>query len=134
MPNFKISQLEKVTNMDPDSFVLVVQNGKNYRMSIKEAINAYVDLSPYYTKEETEEALNNIDIRIDVNSVMELKDYLAKKGIDLEDEIGGEIVGDDEESEDSEDKENDEENAEGEGDEDFDFDNLGDIFGAEDEE
>ena len=65
MPNFKISQLEKVTNMDPDSFVLVVQNGKNYRMSIKEAINAYVDLSPYYTKEETEEALNNIDIRID---------------------------------------------------------------------
>jgi hypothetical protein len=65
---------------------------------------------------------------------MELKDYLAKKGIDLEEEIGGEIVGDDEESEDSEDKENDEENAEGEGDEDFDFDNLGDIFGAEDEE
>ena len=65
MPNFKISQLEKVTNMDPDSFVLVVQNGKNYRMSIKEAINAYVDLSPYYTKEETDEALNNVDTRID---------------------------------------------------------------------
>ena len=65
MPNFKISQLEKVTNMYPDSFVLVVQNGKNYRMSIKEAINAYVDLSPYYTKEETEEALNIVDTRID---------------------------------------------------------------------
>ena len=53
MSNLKISQLKKVTNMDPDSFVLVVQNGKNYRMSIKEAINAYLDLSPYYTKEET---------------------------------------------------------------------------------
>ena len=65
MPNFKISQLEKVTNMDPDSFVLVVQNGKNYRMSIKEAIAAYVDLSPYYTKEEAEEALNSVDTRID---------------------------------------------------------------------
>ena len=65
MPNFKISQLEPVTNMDPDSFVLVVQNGKNYRMSIKEAIAAYVDLSPYYTKEETEEALNSVDTRID---------------------------------------------------------------------
>ena len=79
---------------------------------------------------DADEDAENIDIRIDVNAVMELKDYLAKKGIDLEEEIGGEIVGDDEESEDSEDKEN----AEGEGDEDFDFDNLGDIFGAEDEE
>ena len=65
MPNLKISQLKPVTNMDPDSFVLVVQNGKNYRMSIKEAIAAYVDLSPYYTKEETKEALNNVDTRID---------------------------------------------------------------------
>ena len=83
---------------------------------------------------DADEDAENIDIRIDVNAVMELKDYLAKKGIDLEEEIGGEIVSDDEESEDSEDKENDEENAEGEGDEDFDFDNLGDIFGAEDEE
>ena len=79
---------------------------------------------------DADEDAENIDIRIDVNAVMELKDYLAKKGIDLEEEIGGEIVGDDEESEDSEDKEN----AEGEGDEDCDFDNLGDIFGAEDEE
>ena len=65
MPNLKISQLKPVTNMDPDSFVLVVQKGKNYRMSIKEAIAAYVDLSPYYTKEETKEALNNVDTRID---------------------------------------------------------------------
>ena len=64
MPNLKISQLEKVTNMDPDSFVLVVQNGKNYRMSIKEAIAANVDLgdvdlSNYYTKEETVNIIND---------------------------------------------------------------------------
>ena len=59
MPNLKISQLEKITNMNPDSFVLVVQNGKNYRMSIKEAINAYVDLSDYYTKGETIDTINN---------------------------------------------------------------------------
>ena len=64
MPNLKISQLEKVTNMDPDSFVLVVQNGKNYRMSIKEAIAANVDikdvdLSNYYTKEETANIIND---------------------------------------------------------------------------
>ena len=77
----------------------------------------------------------NADIRVDVNSVMELKDYLAKKGVDLEEEIGGEIVSDDEEDSDSE-EENQEgdKNGEGEDDENFDFDNLGDIFGAEDEE
>ncbi|HAH18072.1 MAG TPA: hypothetical protein DCL29_03575, partial [Eubacterium sp.] len=81
---------------------------------------------------EADEDADNIDIRIDVNSVMELKDYLSKKGIDLEEEIGGEIVSD-EDSEDS-DEENDDENKEGDDEEEFDFDNLGDIFGAEDEE
>ena len=59
MANLKISQVEKTTNMDEDAYVLVVQNGKNYRMSIKEAIAAYVDLSPYYTKEETENTVND---------------------------------------------------------------------------
>ena len=81
---------------------------------------------------EADEDADNIDIRIDVNAVMELKDYLSKKGIDLEEEIGGEIVGD-EDSEDS-DEENDDENKEDDNEEEFDFDNLGDIFGAEDEE
>ena len=81
---------------------------------------------------EADEDADNIDIRIDVNAVMELKDYLSKKGIDLEKEIGGEIVSD-EDSEDS-DEENDDENKEDDNEEEFDFDNLGDIFGAEDEE
>ena len=81
---------------------------------------------------EADEDDDNIDIRIDVNAVMELKDYLSKKGIDLEEEIGGEIVSD-EDSEDS-DEENDDENKEDDNEEEFDFDNLGDIFGAEDED
>ena len=64
MANLKISQVEKTTNMDADAYVLVVQNGKNYRMSIKEAIAANVDLgdvelSNYYTKEETENIIND---------------------------------------------------------------------------
>ena len=63
MANLKISQVEKTTNMDADAYVLVVQNGKNYRMSIKEAIAANVDLgdvdlSNYYTKEETTNIIN----------------------------------------------------------------------------
>ena len=43
MANLKISQVEKTTDMDTDAYVLVVQNGKNYRMSIKEAIAANVN-------------------------------------------------------------------------------------------
>ena len=64
MANLKISQVEKTTNMDADAYILVVQNGKNYRMSIKEAIAANVDikdvdLSNYYTKEETANIIND---------------------------------------------------------------------------
>ena len=64
MANLKISQVEKTTNMDTDAYILVVQNGKNYRMSIKEAIAANVDLgdvdlSNYYTKEETVNIIND---------------------------------------------------------------------------
>ena len=81
---------------------------------------------------EADEDADNIDIRIDVNAVMELKDYLSKKGIDLEEEIGGEIVSD--EDSDDNDEENDDENKEDDNEEEFDFDDLGDIFGAEDEE
>jgi len=85
---------------------------------------------------DSDEDAENVEIRIDVNSIMELKDYLAKKGVDLEEEIGGEIVDDSDEDSDKEgDEENgDDENKEGD-EEDFDFDNLGDLFGAgEDEE
>ena len=40
MANLKISQVEKTTNMDADTYVLVVQSGKKYTTSIKEAIDA----------------------------------------------------------------------------------------------
>ena len=43
MANLKISQVEKTIDMGTDAYVLVVQNGKNYRMSIKEAIAANVN-------------------------------------------------------------------------------------------
>ena len=64
MANLKISQVEKTQDMSTDAYVLVVQNGKNYRMSIKEAIAANVDikdvdLSDYYTKTETINIIND---------------------------------------------------------------------------
>ena len=54
MANLKISQVEKTTNMDADAYVLVVQNGKNYRMSIKEAIAANVDIKDIVNTVETQ--------------------------------------------------------------------------------
>ena len=54
MANLKISQVEKTTNMDADAYVLVVQNGKNYRMSIKEAIAANVDIKDVVNTVETQ--------------------------------------------------------------------------------
>ena len=76
------------------------------------------------------------EIRIDVNSIMELKDYLSKKGIDLEEEIGGEIVSDDDSEDDSDEEGSDAESNEDDPDAeqevpDLDLDDLGDIFGAE---
>jgi hypothetical protein len=95
--------------------------------------------------EEDIEIIDNEDddekskIRVDVNSVMELKDYLKGKGIDLEKEIGGEIVSDEDDDDDNDDENKDdadgEENKDDEkgDDEEFDFNNLGDLFGAEDD-
>ena len=54
MANLKISQVEKTTNMDADAYILVVQNGKNYRMSIKEAIAANVDIKDIVNTVETQ--------------------------------------------------------------------------------
>ena len=76
------------------------------------------------------------EIRIDVNSIMELKDYLSKKGIDLEEEIGGEIVSDDDSEDGSDEEGSDAESNEDDPDAeqevpDLDLDDLGDIFGAE---
>ena len=64
MANLKISQVEKTQDMDADAYVLVVQNCKNYRMSIKEAIADNVDiddvdLSNYYTKSENTTIIND---------------------------------------------------------------------------
>ena len=34
MSNLKISQLETITNMNEDSYALVVQSGKNYKITV----------------------------------------------------------------------------------------------------
>lgn len=79
---------------------------------------------------DSEDDEETVKIKVDVNSVHELKDYLSGKGIDLEEKIGGEII-DDEEGGESDDKE---EKKDGEGEDDFDDMDLGDIFGDDEED
>ena len=84
---------------------------------------------------EDEEDKDTVKIKVDVNSVHELKDYLSGKGIDLEEKIGGEIIDDEEGKE----KEDDSASEDGEKKKDDDEDDpfgdmdLGDIFGDDDE-
>jgi hypothetical protein len=114
--------------------IITVKKGDEEKCK-EEMINADIAEDDIEILDADEDA-ENVEIRIDVNSIMELKDYLSKKGIDLEEEIGGEIVDDsddDSDKEDSDEENGDDENKEGD-DEDFDFDNLGDLFGAEEDE
>lgn len=83
--------------------------------------------------EEDEENDNDnsetVKIRIAVDSFKALKDYLEGKGFNLEDELGGEIIIDDED-EDNDNKDNDDEESD---DEFTEFDDL-DLFGDEENE
>ena len=84
---------------------------------------------------EDDEDTDTVKIKVDVNSVHELKDYLSGKGIDLEEKIGGEIIDDEEDKE----KEDDSATEDGEKKKDDDEDDpfsdmdLGDIFGDDEE-
>ena len=84
---------------------------------------------------DAEDDEDTVKIKIDVNSVHELKDYLSGKGIDLEEKIGGEII-DDEEGEDKKDDaaaEDGKEKKDGDEDDSFDDIDFGDIFGDDEE-
>ena len=86
MSNLKISQLETITNMNEDSYALVVQNGKNYKMSIKEATNSYIDLSNYYTKKETVDTINDTKTELQ-NSITSNTDLINTTKTELQNSI-----------------------------------------------
>ncbi len=79
-------------------------------------------------EENDNENSETVKIRIAVDSFNALKDYLEGKGFNLEDELGGEIIIDDEDN-DNDNKDNDEESD----DEFTEFDDL-DLFGDEENE
>ena len=84
---------------------------------------------------DAEEGEDTVKIKIDVNSVHELKDYLSGKGIDLEEKIGGEIIDDEEDEEKDKDDESKDDKEKKDGDEEDSFDDIdfGDIFGDDEE-
>ena len=114
--------------------IITVKKGDEDKCK-EELIDAGVDEDDIDVLAEKDDDDETVDIRIDVNSVMELKDYLDKKGIDLEEEIGGEIVDDSDDSSDSDDEDKKKSDEEGDDEEaDFDFNDLGDLFGADESE
>lgn len=84
---------------------------------------------------DAEEGEDTVKIKIDVNSVHELKDYLSGKGIDLEEKIGGEIIDDeeDEEKDKGDESKDDKEKKDGDEEDSFDDIDFGDIFGDDEE-
>ena len=84
---------------------------------------------------DAEDDEDTVKIKVDVNSVHELKDYLSGKGIDLEEKIGGEIIDDEEgkEKEDDAAAEDGEEKKDGDEEDSFADMDFGDIFGDDKE-
>ena len=84
---------------------------------------------------DAEEGEDTVKIKIDVNSVHELKDYLSGKGIDLEEKIGGEIIDDEEgeEKDKGDESKDDKEKKDGDEEDSFDDIDFGDIFGDDEE-
>ena len=84
---------------------------------------------------DAEEDEDTVKIKVDVNSVHELKDYLSGKGIDLEEKIGGEIIDDEEGEEKEKDAaaEDGEEKKDGDEEDSFADMDFGDIFGDDEE-
>lgn len=87
----------------------------------------HIDMPECDDKEDDDEC----EIRVDAEAVAELSEYLKTKGIDLEEEIGGEIVNDAEEDaveDEVADQEDDDTSAEGDEEADFSDEDFDEIF------
>lgn len=122
----------------PMTAVLVKVAKDDVDKAKKQMIDAGVEEDDIDVVEGDEDA-DEVEIKVDANSIMALKDWLDTKGIDLEEKLGGEIVPPDEEGSDSaDDADADTDDSQGdEGDEgdslDLDNMNFDDIFGDEKE-
>lgn len=123
----------------PMTAVLVKVAKEDVDKAKKQMIDAGVEEDDIDVVEGDEDA-DEVEIKVDANSIMALKDWLDTKGIDLEEKLGGEIVPPDEDgAEDSDDSSDDDsaddsqdDSEEGDG---LDLDNMNfdDIFGDEKE-
>jgi len=121
----------------PMTAVLVKVAKDDVDKAKKQMIDAGVEEDDIDVVEGDEDA-DEVEIKVDANSIMALKDWLDTKGIDLEEKLGGEIVPPDEDSDSADDADADTNDSQGdEGDEgdslDLDNMNFDDIFGDEKE-
>ena len=97
----------------------------------KDMIDAGVDEDDIEVLDSDDEDAEEVEIKIDTNSIMELKDYLADKGIDLEEKLGITIEeGDDSDSEEADKKKGDKSSDDKDESEDDEYDELDDDFFA----
>lgn len=121
----------------PMTAVLVKVAKDDVEKAKKQMIDAGVEEDDIDVVEGDEDD-DEVEIKVDANSIMALKDWLDTKGIDLEEKLGGEIVPPDETEDDKDDKDEDGNDAADAADaetEDPDLDNMSfdDIFGGDEE-
>lgn len=75
--------------------------------SKKDMIDSGVEEDDIEIMEPEDENEEDVEIKVDTNSIIALRDYLATKGIDLEDKLGIEIQSDEDDDEDDVDKKDD---------------------------
>ena len=135
------SDSEEEEEVDIPAVVLTVKKDAVDKCK-KDMIDAGVAEDDIEVLDSEDEEAEEVEIKIDTNSIMELKDYLADKGIDLEEKLGITIEADEDSDSEKDDEKKDDKSSDDNGDsEDDGYDELDDDFfanlgniGNEDEE
>lgn len=128
------SKEDEETEDVPMTAIVLTIKKEDVEKCKEELVNAGIS-EDGITEVDNDDDEDNAKLKVDADYAFELKDYLAGKGIDLEEKIGGEIIDDsvedsDEDKEGEDNKEDEDKPAE----DDTDFDaEFGDLFGDDDE-
>ena len=76
MANFKLSQLENLDIIDNDTYVMVVKNGKNYKVTLNDAIEQNLNISDI--TESINDQISNIELvnETQSNQIIELENTI----------------------------------------------------------
>ena len=76
MANFKLSQLENLDIIDNDTYIMVVKNGKNYKVTLNDAIEQNLNISDI--TESINDQISNIELvnETQSNQIIELENTI----------------------------------------------------------